>query len=130
VSYGRLKVVGIVEKTMPEGGMSRLVHLRPAGCGKLDRRYAHFLNSDIASFPGKEGGDYDGIVLNLSGAGYTDRDGLASMLRLKRRYGKIGKESYFVVDSTAMLSSIRNARLDTTFNTYASMESLKNDGRY
>jgi hypothetical protein len=130
VSYGRLKVVGIVERTMPEGGMARLVHLRPIGCKNLDRRYAHFLNSDIASFPGKEGGNDDGIVLDMSGAGYADRDGLASMLRLKRRYGKMGKEVYFVVDSNAMLSSIRYARLGTTFNAYPSMESLKNGGRY
>lgn len=114
---------------MPEGGMARLMHLRPIGCKKLDTRYSHFLNMDIASFSGKEGDSEDGIVLNMSGAEYADRDRLASMLRLKRRYGKMGKEVYFVAGS-GMLNSIKIARLETAFNAYHSMESLKNNGSY
>ncbi|MFH0957053.1 MAG: hypothetical protein V1813_04295 [Candidatus Aenigmatarchaeota archaeon] len=129
MDYGRLKIRGIVEMKTPEGGIVRLNHIRPIGCKKLDTRYSHFLNTDIASFSGKEGGSEDGIVLNLSGAEYADRDRLASMLRLKRRYGKNGKDVYFVVDS-GVLNSIKLARLETAFNAYPSMGSLKNDGRY
>jgi hypothetical protein len=127
VSYGRLKVVGIVEKTMPEGGMARLVHLRPIDCKMPDMKYSDFLNVDIASFPYK--GDEDGIALNLSGDKYDGRDRIAAMFMLQRRYVEDGKEVHFVVDDE-MLNSINFARLSAPLNIYTSMEDLKNNHPY